>query len=165
MGGGGSSKNLPGKKMYALTLWQPYATFIALGIKEYETRSWGTNYRGPLLIHAAKRPLGGYEKLLQKSLSEKFPVIGNLLLPIAEYPLGAIVCKVDVVDCVPTENFTPNNLERMLGGWNEGRFAWKFEEVQPLNIPDISGKQGFWKFPDHELPNYLETQQLVGAKS
>lgn len=151
--------------MKALTIWQPYATFIALGIKEFETRSWPTNYRGPLLIHAAKRPLGLDEKFLIESLSEKYSLIGLLLLPIVEYPLGAIICKVDVVDCVPTDSFTPNNLERMLGGWGEGRFAWKFEDVKALNIPDVSGKQGFWNFPENAIPNYSESQQLVEAKS
>lgn len=44
-----------------ITLWQPYATLVATGIKQYETRSWPTNYRGPLLIHAAKRPMGADE--------------------------------------------------------------------------------------------------------
>lgn len=147
--------------MKALTIWQPYATFIALGIKEFETRHWLTNYRGPLLIHAAKRPLGLDEKFLIERLSEKYSLIGLLLLPIVEYPLGAIICKVDVVDCVPTGSFTPNNLERMLGGWEEGRFAWKFEDVKALNIPDVSGKQGLWKFPDNDIPNNSESQQII----
>lgn len=42
--------------MRALTLWQPWASLVALGVKAIETRSWGTAYRGPLLIHAAVRP-------------------------------------------------------------------------------------------------------------
>ncbi len=41
--------------MKALTLWQPWASLIALGVKTIETRSWSTDYRGPLAIHAAKR--------------------------------------------------------------------------------------------------------------
>lgn len=41
--------------MRALTLWQPWAQLVALGVKVIETRSWGTKYRGPLLIHAAAR--------------------------------------------------------------------------------------------------------------
>lgn len=40
--------------MKAISLWQPWAALIAVGAKTIETRSWGTNYRGPLLIHAAK---------------------------------------------------------------------------------------------------------------
>src|ERR1700694_3122793 len=43
--------------MKALSLWQPWASLIAMGLKEFETRHWATSYRGPLVIHAAKRPL------------------------------------------------------------------------------------------------------------
>ena len=40
-----------------LTLHQPWASLVALGVKTIETRSWSTQYRGPLAIHAAvKRP-------------------------------------------------------------------------------------------------------------
>lgn len=41
----------------ALTLHQPWASLIALGVKTIETRSWSTKYRGPLAIHAGKRGL------------------------------------------------------------------------------------------------------------
>lgn len=41
--------------MRAITLWQPWASAVALGSKTIETRHWSTNYRGPLAIHAAKR--------------------------------------------------------------------------------------------------------------
>ena len=43
--------------MKALTLYQPYATAIALGLKKYETRSWATSYRGPLAIHTSVKKL------------------------------------------------------------------------------------------------------------
>lgn len=38
-----------------LSLWQPWATLVALGVKSIETRSWSTKYRGPIAIHAAAR--------------------------------------------------------------------------------------------------------------
>lgn len=41
--------------MKAISLWQPWATLIATGAKQIETRSWATSYRGPIAIHAAKR--------------------------------------------------------------------------------------------------------------
>jgi hypothetical protein len=41
--------------MKALTLIQPWATLVALGEKQIETRSWDTKYRGPLAIHAGKK--------------------------------------------------------------------------------------------------------------
>lgn len=38
--------------MKALTLQQPWASFVARGVKTIESRSWNTKYRGPLAIHA-----------------------------------------------------------------------------------------------------------------
>lgn len=42
--------------MKAISLWQPWASLIAAGVKSIETRGWPTNYRGQIAIHAAKRP-------------------------------------------------------------------------------------------------------------
>lgn len=38
----------------ALSLHQPWASLIAVGAKTIETRSWRTEHRGRLLIHAAR---------------------------------------------------------------------------------------------------------------
>ena len=38
-----------------LTIRQPWALLVALGVKTIETRSWSTKYRGPLTIHAGAR--------------------------------------------------------------------------------------------------------------
>ena len=43
--------------MKAITVWQPWASLLVSGRKRYETRSWATTYRGPIAIHAAKRPV------------------------------------------------------------------------------------------------------------
>ena len=42
--------------MKALSVRQPWANMIASGEKTIETRTWRTNYRGPLLIVSSKRP-------------------------------------------------------------------------------------------------------------
>ena len=42
--------------MKALSVRQPWANMIAAGEKTIETRTWATNYRGPLLIISSKRP-------------------------------------------------------------------------------------------------------------
>ena len=36
-------------------MWQPWASLIAIGAKQIETRHWPTKYRGPIAIHTAKR--------------------------------------------------------------------------------------------------------------
>jgi len=38
----------------AITIREPWATLVAIGAKQIETRSWPTSYRGPIAIHAAK---------------------------------------------------------------------------------------------------------------
>lgn len=40
----------------ALSLKQPWAALLAAGFKSIEVRRWRTNYRGPVLIHAARIP-------------------------------------------------------------------------------------------------------------
>lgn len=66
--------------MKALTIKQPWASLIVDGYKCYEFRSWKTNYRGKILIHAGKN--------LEKEMLERFSCY-NL-----EYELGAIVGKL-----------------------------------------------------------------------
>ena len=73
--------------MKAITIKQPYASLIAAGLKEYEFRTWKTNYRGEILIHAGK----GIDKDAMKKF-ESFKL---------EYPTGCIIAKAKLTDCVP----------------------------------------------------------------
>ena len=46
--------------MYTITLWQPWASLIADGVKQYETRSWKPPWHlvgKRIAIHAAKRKI------------------------------------------------------------------------------------------------------------
>lgn len=49
--------------MKVITLWQPWASLVAIREKTIETRSWETRYRGPLAIHAAARRVKGPEMI------------------------------------------------------------------------------------------------------
>jgi hypothetical protein len=42
--------------MKALSIEQPWANMIASGEKTIETRTWSTDYRGPILIVSSKTP-------------------------------------------------------------------------------------------------------------
>lgn len=44
--------------MKVLSVRQPYASLIAAGVKRFESRTWSTDYRGPLLIHASSSKIG-----------------------------------------------------------------------------------------------------------
>lgn len=92
--------------MKCLSLWQPWATLLVTGSKQVETRGWPIRHRGPLLIHAAKR----WTTELA-DLAETEPFLSALLANVAtsemwrasDLPFGAIVGRVDVTGCVPTD--------------------------------------------------------------
>ena len=87
----------------ALTLWQPWASLIALLVKHIETRSWATAYRGTVLIHAAVRPpetmrLGDW--WCEPTWGNEFGLLNEAGQP-HRLPLSAVVAVVELVDVVP----------------------------------------------------------------
>lgn len=146
--------------MKALSLWQPWATLIAIGAKTYETRSWSTDYRGPLLIHASKT-----DKELQTCYVEPFRealVWGGFKNPL-ELPLGAAVAICDLVDVMRVENvsFGTNSWEKAFGDYSAGRFAWKLANVKRLDpVVPMRGMQGL--FPvDWDAPNPIDDKPKI----
>jgi hypothetical protein len=127
--------------MRALSLQQPYATLVAIGAKRWETRSWRTRYRGPLAIQASlgNRPLPGAPQALAALQAAGFPDLGAL-------PHGVVVAVCELVDCVRVEQVTGfSALEREVGDFSAGRFAWRLEAVRPraLALP-VRGHLGLW---------------------
>ena len=107
--------------MKAVTLTAPYGTLIAIAAtrpglgKRIETRSWSTNYRGPLAIHQAKGAgdFGSFKAI--RDLCGTQPFFNTLMHIVPDYndycdrnaifeqlPLGAIVATCELHDCVPT---------------------------------------------------------------
>jgi hypothetical protein len=90
----------------AITIKQPYASLIVEGIKDIENRTWKTNYRGKILIHAGKDNLIKNLKygdditcLNNKQLeyitnNKHNDIINN------ELTTGAIIGSVEIIDCV-----------------------------------------------------------------
>lgn len=89
--------------MKAITLYQPWATLVATGKKQIETRSWSTNYRGPLAIHASKNRkfIAGENPVIQQE-----PFFSSLVTEVngykmhPEFSLGVVVATCDLVGCV-----------------------------------------------------------------
>ncbi len=122
--------------MKAITIWQPYAQAIALGLKTYETRSWPTKYRGKIAVHASIKPLSQEGK----RLSEKYGI--------KNFSFSKIIVIADLTDCILiTEEFIKlqPQIEIDFGNWLTGYYAWKLENIQALKNPiKVSGKQGLW---------------------
>jgi len=133
--------------MRCLTVRQPWATLIALGEKEFETRSWRTNYRGELAIHAGKR--------VDKAICRQEPfksVLSKHGYSEHNLPLGAIIAIGSLEECYPitigenARGWVSGN-EYDFGDYTEGRFAWKLTRMAPLNPPvPVSGKLNLWEY-------------------
>lgn len=130
--------------MKAITVWQPYAGALAAGIKEYETRSWATKYRGPIAIHAAARDV--FDTLEQIAIPTALKIKEALRCEWAEMPRGAIIATGELVDCIeitPSFAASLSQDERDLGHFAPGRYAWKLADVHLLPDPvPVKGKQG-----------------------
>lgn len=135
--------------MRCISLWQPWASAIALGLKGIETRGFETKVRGRLAIHAAKR----WSQPQQQFAGARRRAGELLPYPM---PLGKIVATAVLYDVVPTAMLLAagvTDLERMYGDYSPGRFGWLLRDVVALEqpIPWI-GKQGFFNVPDEVFP-------------
>ncbi|MCH2245763.1 MAG: ASCH domain-containing protein [Crocosphaera sp.] len=143
----------PITKIKAISLHQPYASLIAMGLKQFETRSWSTNYRGKLVICAALKN-SKQQQLNYETLANSFD-LDLTVQPWSSLPLGMAIAVVDLTDCIEmTDEFIDEQSEAELlcGHWESGRFAWKLENVQPFPQPfPIKGKQGLWNITDEEF--------------
>lgn len=132
--------------MKALTISQPYASLIASGEKWIENRTWETNYRGEIAIHAGK----GTQYMSRKEL--------------AAVPNGCIIATATLVACVPMKMILHNNSVSELRkrripetslNWSEvarhkyaeGPFCWILADIKKLETPVvINGAQGLWEW-------------------
>lgn len=127
--------------MKALTICQPYASLICNGQKRIENRSWPTNYRGPLLIHAGKN----------KDWLKTWNVRRDGQLP-HPLPMGAVVGLAKLVACYHLPSIRQNKIQLpQQHSWiphhrhTEGPALWVLEDVQRLREPiPWNGKQGLW---------------------
>lgn len=122
--------------MKVITIKQPWASLIVNGYKKYEFRSWKTNYRGELYIHAGK----GIDK-------EGMKRVESLNL---KYPKSRIIGKVIIEDCIELNekaNNEINSKNEIVYGKDINRkgYAWVLKESELLNIEkEINGKLGLW---------------------
>lgn len=134
--------------MKAISLWQPWASAIANGVKQFETRSWRTDYLGPIAIHAARKK-DREARIIFEGLQNipefhaAFYVKGQDKFD--DLPFGAIVATARICMVGEVEWFKISDLERALGDYTTGRFAWKLEEIKRLEQPvPCIGHQGFF---------------------
>ena len=128
--------------MKTITIKQPYATLISEKIKPYEFRSWKTNYRGDILIHAGK---GKVEEEINK-------------YPNLEFPQSRILAKATLTDCILVTKDTK------IEGATIGEYAWKLENITKLYLDkEVLGKLSIWEYKDNILLEYPNLQRKEEA--
>lgn len=130
--------------MKVLSLTEPFATLIKEKKKLVETRSWKTNYRGELYIHASMTKPSKTDMEDEELMS---------LIENKELNFGYIICKCTLVDCVyMTEeyinNMKENNYQEYIcGEYSVGRYAWILENIELLDKPILTkGDLGVWNY-------------------
>lgn len=138
--------------MKILSLIEPYATLIKNNKKVIETRSWKTNYRGELYIHASM------SKISKNDLNNP-PLMQ--LIENENMNYGYIICKCKLVDCIyMTKEFINdikenNYQEYICGDYQVGRYAWILENVKPLKQPiKAKGRLGIWNYDYHKIKKF-----------
>ena len=117
--------------MKALSVKQPWAAAILFFGKDVENRTWKTDYRGPLLIHASKTfDHRGFERIRGR---------GDTRLPYFNYRenMGGIVGLVELVDC--DCGYHPSD-------WAErGYWHWILKDPEPLPFFACRGELGIFE--------------------
>lgn len=140
--------------MKALSLWQPWATLLVIGAKEWETRGWYMKYRGPLAIHAAKYMHREIEELCNTQEHIK-GILEPRGLSYATLPRGVILGTGIVKECRRAEEVRGllSAMERAFGDFDGAdRFATRFADVVPFQFPiPARGAQGFFEWASNDV--------------
>jgi hypothetical protein len=138
--------------MKALTLWEPWASLIAIGAKRIETRSWATSYRGPLAIHASKKVPSDISDFYEENqLPWDLTRLG--FFNITDLPAGMVLATCRLVDVIPTTSPYLTEVlktkEANYGDYEPGRFAWILTDITHLEVPvPAIGHQGLWTWDE-----------------
>jgi hypothetical protein len=109
--------------MKILSIRQPWAYLITRGSKNIENRSWPTNYRGPVLIHASLK-------------IDKQHCIDHGLDP-TKLETGGVVGIAEIVDCVTTHR----------SRWFEGPYGFVLKNRRSLPFVRWMGALGLRDAP------------------
>ena len=134
--------------MRVLSLLQPWASLIVMGIKTIETRRWQTAHRGPLLIHASQRKAG--------AMIAAEPPIARHIPDFSKLPLGAIIGQVTLTDIILVNDLhlsktaiAQQSLElNTFGDETLNRYAWLLEDAIMFDKPiPARGHLHLWAYP------------------
>lgn len=134
-------------QMKTLSIIEPWASLIKEQVKYIETRSWKTNYRGKIYIHASLKKVSKKDEKINKLIS---------LLKDKNFKYGYIIAEATIVDCQYMdekflEKIKENKIEYLCGEYKIGRYAWILEDIKPLQVPiKTKGSLGLWNYNEND---------------
>eukprot|EP00891_Asterochloris_glomerata_P002696 jgi/Astpho2/2696/Aster-x1092 len=131
---------------------QPWASLLVYGIKRIEGRTWSTEHRGSLWIHAAgKQPSQEDIDELEAFYAQVHAAEGRDVKPHLppSYPTSVLLGCVDVVDCLPAEEMDSwEGLPEALKQEVLSPFCFLCQNPQRLVIPQqMPGQRKLWTLP------------------
>lgn len=138
--------------MKAISIRQPWAWMIIHAGKDIENRTWKTNYRGEVFVHAGKL----WDDFIRVGTKKLDPfllefTLNNYGISIDDlrswagahgerrlgdiFQLGGIIGKVEIVDCV----------QKHPSKWGiDGQWHWVLANPQPLPFQRCKGQLKFF---------------------
>jgi hypothetical protein len=134
----------------ALSVRQPWAAAIAHLGKTVENRSWPTNHRGPVAIHAS----AALDEYADHAVQRICDITGRTPKDVLAHDVrGAIVAIVDITGC--HQHTCPRHPCDHAGApicapWaDRGQWHWELADTRPLPQPiPARGRLGLWPVPE-----------------
>jgi hypothetical protein len=138
----------------AISVRQPWAWCITNAGKCVENRTWNTDYRGPVLIHAAKRCTMAEYVDWSNSIWNAAPyaeavlcsLTGHDLPDIKDMPRGGFVARASIVGCVHASDKHLLSAQDKL--WFFGPYGFVLSDVEPIPFVPYLGALGLFNVPD-----------------
>lgn len=132
--------------MKAISIRQPWAWLIINGGKDIENRSWKTNFRGRVLVHAAK---GMTREEYDTACHLAWSINPRIELPYPdELKRGGIIGSVEIADCVQQSD-SP--------WWYAGEYGFVLRDPQLIPFVPMKGRLGFFDVDPELLPTLGES--------
>lgn len=149
-----------------LTVWQPYASLIAEGIKLVENREWSPpefmtrGDGGYIAIHAGSTVHreaweDAFAYAVEIGAQDKFPPFAELLAVDTTGRFGPGRLKDAFRRVVPYGAIVAvGRLEAIIAGantgiipWYNGPYGWQFDEIVKISPIECQGSKGLWELP------------------
>ena len=129
-----------------LSMHQPWASLLVMGIKRVEGRTWYTAHRGRLWIASTAKQTSEHDIKVVENMYKA--LYGNERITFPKfYPSSCLLGCVDVMDCLAQEDYSNEFPE----GESDSPFVFVCENPQQLTVKfPVKGQHKIWKL-DHAI--------------